>query len=84
MLIDYKGGQCAHCGYNKCSRALEFHHLDPNEKDFGISTILTRNVASLKAEVNKCILLCANCHAEEHQRLYEAGYSQFNPDIQRH
>lgn len=84
MLINYKGGQCAYCGYNKCSRALEFHHLNPNEKDFGISTILTRNVASLKAEVDKCVLLCANCHAEEHQRLYEAGYSQFNPDIRHH
>ena len=84
MLIEYKGGQCAHCGYNKCMRALEFHHLDPTEKDFGISKILTRSVASLKEEADKCILLCANCHAEEHQRLYEAGYSQFNPDIQHH
>lgn len=84
MLIEYKGGKCAHCGYNKCMRALEFHHLDPTEKDFGISKILTRSVASLKEEADKCILLCANCHAEEHQRLYEAGYSQFNPDIQHH
>ena len=41
-------------------------------------------MASLKLEVDKCILLCSNCHAEEHQRLYEAGYSQFNPDIQHH
>ena len=84
MLLEYKDGKCSKCGYNKCSRALEFHHTDPNIKDFGISKILTRSIASLKEEVDKCILLCSNCHAEEHQRLYEEGYSQFNPDIQHH
>ena len=84
MLIAYAGGKCQKCGYDKCSRALEFHHLDPNEKDFGISKTLTKNIQALKAEVDKCILLCSNCHAEEHQRLYEIGYSQFNPDIQHH
>ena len=84
MLIAYAGGKCQKCGYDKCSRALEFHHLDPNEKDFGISKTLTKNIQALKTEVDKCILLCSNCHAEEHQRLYEIGYSQFNPDIQHH
>jgi 5-methylcytosine-specific restriction endonuclease McrA len=84
MLLERKGNKCARCGYDKCSRALEFHHTNPNEKDFGISTILTRSIASLKEEVDKCELLCANCHAEEHQRLYEEGYSQFNPDTQHH
>lgn len=37
MAIDYKGGKCSVCGYNKCRAALEFHHTNPNEKDFGIS-----------------------------------------------
>ena len=82
MLIVYKGGACCHCGYNNCSRALEFHHMDPEGKEFGVSKVLTRSISSLKEEVDKCILLCSNCHAEEHQRLYEAGYSQFDPDIQ--
>lgn len=82
MLIKYKGGACCRCGYDACSRALEFHHMDPECKDFGVSKVLTRSVASLKEEVDKCILLCSNCHAEEHQRLYEAGYEQFAPDIQ--
>ena len=81
MLINYKGGKCQMCGYDKCDRALEFHHLNSTEKDFNISKILTRSVSSLKEEVDKCILLCSNCHAEEHQRLYEAGCSQFNPDV---
>lgn len=37
MSIEYKGGKCSVCGYSKCKGALEFHHLDPKEKDFGIS-----------------------------------------------
>lgn len=37
MFIDYKGGKCQICGYNKCIRALDFHHRDPEKKDFGLS-----------------------------------------------
>jgi hypothetical protein len=74
MLIKYAGGECKKCGYNKCIRALEFHHLDPNEKDFGISKCLTKSISSLKEEVDKCILVCSNCHAEIHQELFEQGY----------
>lgn len=81
MLIEYKGGKCQHCGYDKCMRALEFHHLNPEEKDFHLSKNLSKSIASLKSEADKCVLLCSNCHAEEHQRLYEEGYRQFNPDI---
>ena len=73
MLIQYKGGKCERCGYNKCNRALEFHHLDPTKKDFGVSQNINRNINDLKAEVDKCILLCSNCHAEVHQELYEQG-----------
>ena len=80
-LIKFKGGKCERCGYNKCSRALEFHHLDPTQKDFGISKNLSKDFDILKQEVNKCILVCSNCHAEIHNELYEQGYSQFNPDI---
>ena len=69
MLIAYKGGKCERCGYNKTSRALEFHYLNPEEKDFEISKVLTRNIQSLKDEVDKCILLCSNCHAEIHEEL---------------
>ena len=36
MAIEYKGGSCQRCGYNKCTRALSFHHLDPSKKDFGL------------------------------------------------
>ena len=65
--ISYKGGCCEKCGYSKYDGALEFHHLDPNEKDFGISR--ARHTAfsdKTKLELDKCILLCANCHREQH------------------
>lgn len=68
--IEYKGGSCARCGYNKCVRAMHFHHVDPTQKDFAISSGgKTRAWERVKAELDKCILLCANCHAEEHERL---------------
>lgn len=67
LAIDYKGGKCLCCGYNKCPQALQFHHLDPTKKDFGISTTgVTRSWEKIKVELDKCVLLCANCHAEVH------------------
>ena len=67
LLVEYKGGKCEICGYNKCISALEFHHLDPNEKDFGIDAKgYTRSIEANKQEVDKCILVCANCHREIH------------------
>ena len=66
-LIEYKGGKCEICGYNKCIAALEFHHLDPNEKDFTISGS-SKSFEHLKEEVDKCILVCANCHRELHYK----------------
>lgn len=67
-LIEYKGGKCERCGYNKSIPAVyDFHHLDPNTKDFGLSYKgSTRSFDKLKIEVDKCILLCKNCHAEIH------------------
>lgn len=67
MAREYKGGKCAVCGYKKCQRALSFHHKNPNQKDFGLSVRgLTRSWEKIKAEIDKCILLCANCHMEVH------------------
>lgn len=69
-LIEYKGGKCQVCGYNKCASALEFHHLDPSQKDFTISGG-TKSFENLKPEVDKCILVCANCHREIHAGLVD-------------
>jgi 5-methylcytosine-specific restriction endonuclease McrA len=67
MAVEYKGGKCQICSYDKCIEALEFHHLDPNKKDFGIASKgVTRSWAKVKAELDKCIMLCANCHREVH------------------
>ena len=66
--VEYKGGECERCGYNKCMRALDFHHLNPKEKDFAISGG-TKSFESLKAELDKCILVCRNCHSEIHEKL---------------
>ena len=62
--IEYKGTKCQLCGYDKCIEALEFHHF-LNEKNFGISAKgYTRSWEKVKAELDICILLCANCHRE--------------------
>ena len=67
MAIDYKGGCCEKCGYNKYNEVLEFHHLDPNKKDFGISHKGHCNSwEKVKKELDKCIMVCANCHREIH------------------
>lgn len=67
MAFEYKGGRCQNCGYDKCAEALEFHHLESNGKDFGISARgYTRSWERTKKELDKCILLCANCHREVH------------------
>jgi len=65
--VEYKGGKCQWCGYSKCVDALEFHHNTPGEKDFSISgTGVTRSWSKIKIELDKCSLLCANCHREAH------------------
>lgn len=70
MAIEYKGGKCSKCGYNKCIGALEFHHLDPSKKDFGISNGgITRSWEIIKEELDKCALVCSNCHSEIHEEL---------------
>jgi hypothetical protein len=67
--VEYKGGKCEKCGYNKCLRALSFHHTDPTKKDFGISDSHCRKWEVVKTELNKCLILCENCHMELHDEL---------------
>ena len=65
--INYKGGQCAICKYKKSPSALTFHHINPANKFFGLSARgITRAWSKVQKELDKCILLCANCHAEVH------------------
>ena len=70
LAVQYKGGKCCICGYNRYLGALEFHHLNPTEKDFGIGTKgYTRSFEKVKGELDKCILVCSNCHKEIHAGL---------------
>lgn len=64
--VAYKGGCCAHCGYNKSMNALEFHHIDPNEKETDWSRLRLKSLDKIHKELDKCVLLCSNCHREEH------------------
>lgn len=69
-LIEYKGKKCEICGYDKCEGALQFHHKDPFLKEFTLSHINLNNtnfsLQKILQEIDKCELLCANCHAEKH------------------
>jgi hypothetical protein len=65
ILVREAGGACALCGYDRCLAALQFHHLDPTRKSFSLAAQgVTRSLARARAEASKCVLLCANCHAE--------------------
>lgn len=69
--VEYMGGQCARCGYDSHPAALDFHHRDPSEKDFKISNGNTIAWDKVKVELDKCELLCANCHRIEHADIGE-------------
>lgn len=65
VLVDEAGGRCVVCGYDRCITALEFHHRVPAEKSFSLSHPgVGRSLEKARAEAGKCVLLCANCHAE--------------------
>lgn len=64
--IEHLGGSCVRCGYNKSTHALEFHHRDSLEKDFTISAYANLSWRRVVKEIDKCDLLCANCHREVH------------------
>lgn len=68
--LEYKGNSCSRCGYNKYIGALEFHHIDPTQKDFGIGRVNLRQFSdTIKRELDKCVVLCSNCHKEVHFEL---------------
>lgn len=68
LAVVFKGGCCEICGYRRCFQALDFHHPDPTQKDFTISQNANRAWSQVKSEVQKCQLLCSNCHRETHER----------------
>lgn len=64
-LVCEAGGCCCVCGYGRYAGALQFHHLDPAAKSYSLSERgISRSLSNARAEVAKCVLVCANCHAE--------------------
>jgi DNA-binding CsgD family transcriptional regulator len=65
LLVEEAGGCCVLCGYDRYAGALQFHHRDPESKEFGLGVRgVARSLARCREEARKCVLLCANCHAE--------------------
>jgi hypothetical protein len=71
--VAYKDGKCILCGYDRHITSLTFHHLDPENKRFNISHNLNQSWETLKQELDKCVLLCRNCHGE-----VEIGFVSLN------
>jgi len=72
-IIQSFGGSCGICNYHKCQRSLDLHHLDPEQKEFSLSSIRAKPKAWSKIvdELRKCVLLCKNCHGEVHDSMTE-------------
>lgn len=69
-FLDYKGNACIVCKYDKCIGALEFHHVDPSTKNFSIGTFYDEEkLKKVFDELDKCVVLCSNCHKEHHYGL---------------
>lgn len=74
-IVRNMGGKCSRCGYSGNLSAFHFHHLDPSKKNFRLDlrAISNRKIEAVQLEVDKCILLCANCHAETHNPRLNMG-----------
>ena len=64
--IEYLGSKCQKCGWSGNQAALQFHHKNPAAKEFTIGNVANKSWNSIKKEIQKCILLCANCHSIQH------------------
>ena len=82
QMVDYKGGKCERCGYDKYIGALEFHHLNPKEKDFNLSQLKRYSFNEVMIdELDKCILLCSNCHREIHGEQMNSVYPRQDSNL---
>lgn len=77
-LVEEAGGACVVCGYSRWLGALQFHHVDPGSKEFHLAQRgHSRSISRSRAEIRKCVLLCANCHAE-----VEGGFATLPVDFE--
>ena len=66
--LELLGNKCSKCGYNRCSAALDFHHPNPSTKSDSLGHLWGKKWETILKEVKKCVILCANCHREEHNK----------------
>jgi transposase-like protein len=79
QLVEEAGGACAVCGYSRWLGALQFHHVESHSKEFHLAQGgYSRSIARSRAEMEKCVLLCANCHSE-----VEGGFATLPMDSVR-
>lgn len=85
-LITLYGGKCSLCGYNKSIKALEFHHIKPQDKKYALGTGNCHKLQDDLIEAKKCLLVCANCHREIHDGFYNDvnlfDYQKINNQIE--
>ena len=74
--VYYAGGCCTLCGYDTCVGALEFHHMDPTGKNFEIANRKAKNLIEIMDELDKCVLVCSNCHCLQHFRERNEKYHE--------
>lgn len=67
---------CIICGYNKCIRALDFHHINGKDKSFRLSLIRGKSWKTILEEIKKCIMVCKNCHTEIHAGVAHVGRAE--------
>ena len=79
-LVEAFGGKCGCCGYEGPSCVMDFHHLDPNEKELGLGAVRgnLKSWEKIVNEIRKCVMLCSNCHREHH-----GGYRDIPADAPR-
>ena len=74
--VKYLGEKCKNCGWQGNQAAFQFHHTDPTKKKFIIGGVANKKWEFIKKELEKCVLLCANCHAVEHSTKNEYRFLQ--------
>jgi len=70
--LEYKGQQCEFCGiaFNGYNEVIfDFHHINPEDKEYEPSSLMALSWDMIEKELDKCLLLCSNCHRLEHKRL---------------
>jgi len=78
--IEYLGGKCKKCGCTGIPAIFDFHHRNPTEKDFSWGNKRTSNWDNLKVELDKCDLLCSNCHREIHDEIWFKNLPDHHPE----